>query len=228
MFDVRINTLRYPSVSRPISVNLLAGFCCCQLIVVVCASGVGRCAGQGTVLLSAPSADYWFFCTTRFNERPIALGLSVTRTHTRTQAHTYCTSKSACHNSWFLSRRAVTLTDAEGASALGPGRMYIKWDAWLVLAPDFSRIQTTSRGFVHKAKHKSIELMLLRNLPPWCCGACDWKPSISFLSFFLPSAASPVIQRMWGLWCLLLASYWTGSGSRLIIAMVLIFVHRTV
>lgn len=32
----------------------------------------------------------------------------------------------------------------------GPGLVYIKWNARLVLAPDFSRIQTVSRGFARQ------------------------------------------------------------------------------
>lgn len=131
--------------------------------------------GKGQSTLSPPSTDYWFFCTTRFNERPIALGLSCTHTHT------HC-SKSACHNSWYLSRHAMTLTDAEGESALRPGLMYIKWNAWLVLAPDFSRIQTMSRS-ARKSWHKSIELMLLRNLALYYRTICDRKPSIHFFLF---------------------------------------------
>ncbi len=123
---------------------LLPAYCCCLCPVV---SAAVQSEGQST--LSAPSTDYWFFCTTRFNERPIAQCLSFTHTRARTHTHIH-RSKSACHNSWYLSRRAVTLTDAEGASAPRPGLMYIKGNAWLVLAPDFSRIQTMSRGFARK------------------------------------------------------------------------------
>lgn len=43
--------------------------------------------GKGQSTSSAPSTDYWFFCTTRFNERPITLGLSFTHTRLNTYTH---------------------------------------------------------------------------------------------------------------------------------------------
>lgn len=154
----------------------------------------------------------------------------LSHTHTGAHTHTYC-SKSACHNSWYLSRRAMTLTDAEGASAPQPGLMYIKGNAWLVLAPDFSRIQTMSRGFARKTYHKSIEPTPLRNLAPY--RSVQIKNSIFFslsqnVYFSQHSSRHDDNSEGVSLRCLLLVSYWTGSASRLIIAKVLIFVHRAV
>lgn len=119
--DVWINTLRYLChVLSPycsISVNLWVVFLAVASLLLLFVPAAVQSEGQST--LSAPSTHYWFFCTTRFNERPIAQGLSFTHTWPHTHTHTCC-SKSGCHNSWYLSRRAVTLTDARGCECTSP------------------------------------------------------------------------------------------------------------